>query len=385
MPVTKPSQKPIRPFYSSGPCCKRPGWTPAVLANALLGRSHRSGVAKKQLLEVAERSRALLGIPADYKIAIIAGSDTGAFEAALWSMLGERPVDVFAWEVFSGIWTTDIQKHLKPANVREFTAPFGELPDMSQADPAHDIVFTWNGTTSGVRVPNADFISDDRTGLVFCDTVSSIFCTDMDWKKLDVVSWSWQKGLGGEAQHGMLALSPRALERLRTYTPPRPLPKIFRMVKKGDVDMALFDGDTLNTPSMLCVADALDGIEWAEKIGGLPALVKRATDNTKVVSDWVAKTDWAEYLPVDEATRSTSANCVKIIGPRVAHMDETQLRDFIKKVCGILERENAGFDLAGHRDAPPHIRMWTGPTVDATDIAITLQWLEWAFEEALVA
>jgi phosphoserine aminotransferase len=382
--MKKPTHKPLRPYYSSGPCAKRPGWSPAALEKYFLaGRSHRSAAAKQQLVQVAERSRALLGIPADYKIAIMAGSDTGAFEAALWSMLGARPVDVYAWEVFSAIWTNDIVKQMKLPDTREFSAPFGDITDFSTYDPARDTVFTWNGTTSGVRTPNADWISDTRTGLVFCDAISGIFAMPLPWEKLDVVSWSWQKALGGEAQHGMLALSPRAIERLNTYTPAWPLPKIFRMTKKGGVNDALFTGDVLNTPSMLCVADVLDALDWADAIGGLPALIERTNENSRVVAAWVDRTPWVEYLAADPAIRSTTAHCIKVVSDRVATLDETTLRDTIKKICGLVEKEGAGFDLTGHRDAPPNIRMWTGPTVETADIKLTLEWLEWAYAEAL--
>ncbi|MGE3770175.1 MAG: phosphoserine transaminase [Bdellovibrionales bacterium] len=382
--MQKPAQKPIAPFYSSGPCCKRPGWKAEdVFKNALLGRSHRAVAAKKQLQDVSERSRKLLGIPADYKIAIMAGSDTGAFEAALWGMLGPRPVDVFAWEVFGSIWTNDIIKHLKIEGSRDFTADFGILPDFSQASPKHDIVFTWNGTTSGVRVPNIDWIPQNHEGLVFCDAISAVFAMPVDVAKMDVISWSWQKALGSEAQHGMLALSPKAVERLRSYTPKFPLPKIFRLVKKGEPDQALFDGDVLNTPSLLCVADVLDALQWAESIGGLPAMIARTDRNAAAIAEWVDRTPWAEFLAIDPATRTTTSNCIKIVGPRVAHMNADELRDAVKKICGLVEKEGAGYDLAGHRDAPPHIRMWAGPTLETADIKLTLQWLEWAFEEVL--
>lgn len=379
----KPSRRPAVGHYSSGPCAKRPGWTPEALANALTGRSHRSAEGKAQLVDVCERSRKILGIPADYKIAIIAGSDTGAFELALWHMLGARPVDVFAWEVFGRDWLTDITKQLKVKDVREFTADFGGIPDLSQANPAHDIVFTWNGTTAGVRVPNADFISDKREGLVFCDAISAVFAMPIDWHKLDVISWSWQKALGGEAQHGMLALSPRAVERLQSYTPAWPMPKIFRLTKKGELNEAVFKGEVINTPSMLCVADVLDSLGWCESIGGLPALVQRANTNTRAIADWVEKTTWAEYLAADPSTRSTTTNCIKISGPAVAALSPDQQRDFVKKLCSRVEKEGGGFDLAGHRDAPPHVRFWTGPTVEVADILITLEWLEWAYAETV--
>lgn len=381
--ILKPTTKPVVGHYSSGPCAKRPGWTPAALAKALVGRSHRSAEGKAQLVEVCERSRKILGIPADYKIAIIAGSDTGAFELALWQMLGARPVDVFAWEVFGRDWLTDVTKQLKINNVREFAADFGDIPDLSQANPAHDLVFTWNGTTAGVRVPNTDFISATREGLVFCDAISAVFAMPIDWQKLDVISWSWQKALGGEAQHGMLALSPRAIQRLQSYTPLWPMPKIFRLTKKGELNEAVFKGEVINTPSMLCVADALDALDWCDQIGGLPALIARADANTKVIADWVDKTPWAEYLASDPTIRSTTTNCVKILGPAIEQLSPDAQRDFVKKICAKIEKEGAGFDLAGHRDAPPHVRFWTGPTVEASDIAITLEWLEWAYAETL--
>lgn len=379
----KPTLKPKVGHYSSGPCAKRPGWTPDVLAKALVGRSHRSAEGKAQLVDVCERSRKILGIPDDYKIAIIAGSDTGAFELAMWQMMGPRPVDVFAWEVFGKDWLTDVVKQLKIKDSREFAVDFGQIPDLKQANPAHDIVFTWNGTTAGVRVPNTDFISDQREGLVFCDAISAVFAMPIDWKKLDVISWSWQKALGSEAQHGMLALSPRAIERLKSYTPSWPLPKIFRLTKKGEVNDAVFKGEVINTPSMLCVADVLDALNWCDTIGGLPALVARADANTKTIADWVAKTDWAAFLATDPAIRSTTTNCVTIGGSALEKLDAGQRRDFVKKMCSKIEKEGAGFDLAGHRDAPPHVRFWTGPTVEASDIAATLPWLEWAYAETL--
>lgn len=381
--TAKPATHPKAPYYSSGPCAKRPGWSPAALAGALTGRSHRSAPAKAQLHDVCERSRRILGIPADYKIAIIAGSDTGAFELAMWQLLGARPVDVLAWDVFGLDWLNDITKHLKLSNVRALTADFGSLPDVTAVNPDHDVVFTWNGTTAGVCVPNADFISSTRQGLVLCDAISAVFAMPIDWAKLDVVTWSWQKALGGEAQHGMLALSPRAVERLATYTTSWPLPKLFRLTKQGALNEAIFKGDVINTPSMLCVADALDALQWCEDIGGLPALIARSQQNSAVIDAWVQRTPWAEFLAADPNVRSTTTNCIKLVGPAIAALNTEQQRELIKKICALLEENQAGFDLAGHRDAPPHLRFWTGPTVEAADIALTLTWLEWAYHECM--
>lgn len=343
----------------------------------LTGRSHRAAVSKAQLVEVAERSRKLLSIPADYRIGIVAGSDTGAFEAAMWSMLGARAVDVFAWDVFGRDWLIDIQTQLTSVELHAHTAPFGQLPDLTQAKADHDIVFTWNGTTAGVRVPNADWIPADRQGLVFCDAISAIFAMDMPFDKMDVITWSWQKGMGGEAQHGMIALSPRALERLKTYKPAWPLPKIFRLAQWIDNDL-LFTGDTINTPSMLCVADALDALDWAESVTHT-GLIARTEANARLVWDWAANSTWADLLASDPATRSTTAHCLTITDPRFTAFDESTQRRFIRTLVAMLEAEGVAFDIAGHREAPPCLRLWTGPTVETADVAAVLPWLDWAF------
>lgn len=347
----------------------------------LTGRSHRSAPAKAQLVDICERSRRILGIPDDYRIGIVAGSDTGAFEAAMWSLLGPTGVDVFAWDVFGRDWLIDITEQLKPAglaDVRAFPAPFGQLPDLSQARPDRDIVFTWNGTTAGVRVPDADWIADTRTGLVFCDVISAIFATELPWTKLDVVSWSWQKGMGGEAQHGMLAFSPRALDRLRTHKPPWPLPKIFRLASWLHDDW-LFSGDTINTPSMLCAADAVDALQWIENSGGLPAMIARVRESGAHIARWIEGSAWATFLAADPAIRSTTAHCITGSEARFAALDTDAQRRFVRAVAARLDKEGIACDIAGHRDAPPCWRLWTGPTVEPGDVARVLPWLDWAY------
>ena len=372
---------PARPFFSSGPCAKRPGWTSENFNTNTLGRSHRSSVGKARLKEAIDRTRALLRLPDDYRLGIVPASDTGAVEMAMWSMLGSRPVDMFAWESFGQGWVTDAVKQLD-LDARVITAPYGEIADLAAAEPAHDTVFTWNGTTSGVRVPNADWISADREGIVICDATSAIFAQPLDWAKLDVVTYSWQKVLGGEGGHGVLILSPRAVERLESYVPPRPLPKIFRLTKGGKLIEGIFEGATINTPSMLCVEDYIDALQWAEGLGGLDALHARADANAAALSSWVEKTDWIDHLAGDPATRSNTSLCLKIVDQGFAALDEKEQRAFVKKMEKLLAAEGAAFDIGGYRDAPPGLRIWCGATVETTDIEALGPWLDWAFDGA---
>src|SRR5712671_2421599 len=375
----KPNLRPARPDFSSGPCAKRPGWTPQALIDAAIGRSHRSKTGKNKIVEAVDRSRALLGIPADYRIGIVPASDTGAVEMALWSLLGARGVDVLTWESFGEGWVTDVVKQLKLKDARVLKAPYGELPDLSTVDFSHDVVFTWNGTTSGVRVPNGDWIKSDRQGLTICDATSAAFAQSLPFDKLDVVTFSWQKVLGGEAAHGMLILSPRAVERLESYVPAWPLPKLFRMTKGGKLNEAIFEGETINTPSMLCVEDYLDALAWAKSIGGLNALIARADANTKVVADWVRRTPWVDFLARDPATRSNTSVCLKVVDPAVTKLAADAQAGFAKSLAAMIEKEGAGYDLAHYRDAPPGLRIWCGATVEATDVEALTDWLDWAF------
>ncbi|MGD0948133.1 MAG: phosphoserine transaminase [Candidatus Binatia bacterium] len=376
----KPERKPRRPHFSSGPCAKRPGWNLEALREAAVGRSHRAKIGKERLNAVIERSKAVLRMPADYRLGIVAGSDTGAVEMALWSLLGARGVDVLAWESFGSGWVTDVTKQLK-LDARVLTADYGELPDLSRVDFTHDVVFPWNGTTSGVRIPDGDWIAANRAGLTICDATSAVFAMYMPWDKLDVVTWSWQKVLGGEAGHGMLALSPRAVERLQSYTPPWPLPKVFRLTKKGKLDEAVFEGSTINTPSLLCVEDALDGLAWAEREGGLDALVKRSEANLATVAAWVERTPWVEFLAREPRTRSCTSICLKVVDPWFEKLDADARAAAIKKMVGLLEKEGVAYDVAAYRDAPPGLRIWGGATVDNDDIAALLSWFDWAFAE----
>jgi phosphoserine aminotransferase len=379
MTLTKPAH-PARPHFSSGPCAKRPGWTSENFNTDTLGRSHRSKVGKARLKEALDRTRALLGVPDDYRIGIVPASDTGAVEMAMWSMLGDRPVDMLAWESFGQGWVTDAVKQLAlQANV--LTAPYGEIADLAAVDPSHDVVFTWNGTTSGVRVPNADWISAEREGIVICDATSAIFAQALDWPKLDVVTYSWQKVLGGEGGHGVLILSPRAVERLESYVPPRPLPKIFRLTKGGKLIEGIFEGATINTPSMLCVEDYIDALQWADDLGGLGALHARADANAAALVAWVDKADWVDHLANDPATRSNTSVCLKIVDSEFAALDEAAQKAFVKKMASLLEAEGAAFDIAGYRDAPPGLRIWCGATVETADIEALGPWLDWAFKE----
>jgi phosphoserine aminotransferase len=376
----KPRQRPARPEFSSGPCAKRPGWSLEALADAPLGRSHRAPVGKQRLQAVIERSKAVLGMPADWRLGVVPASDTGAFEMAMWSMLGERPIDVLAWESFGEGWAGDLQNHLK-LDARLLDAPYGALPDLSAVDTDRDVVFTWNGTTSGVRVPGGDWIADDRAGLTLCDATSAVFAMELPWSKLDVVTWSWQKVLGGEAAHGMLALSPRAVERLERFTPAAPLPKIFRLTKKGKLIEGIFEGATINTPSMLCVEDALDALAWAEKEGGLAGLVARSEANLAAVAEWVGRSEGFDFLAREPATRSCTSICLQVVAPWFAALSEDEQRAVIKKLVKLLEEEGVAYDVAGYRDAPPGLRIWGGATVERSDVEALLPWLDWALAE----
>ncbi|RDD61486.1 phosphoserine transaminase [Ferruginivarius sediminum] len=375
-----PANRPADPRFSSGPCAKRPGWSLAALEGAFLGRSHRAKDGKARIAEVIERSRTLLGIPDDYRVGIVPASDTGAFEMAMWSLLGARGVDVLAWESFGKGWVTDIVKQLKLPDVRTFEADYGALPDLSQVDAARDVVFTWNGTTSGVRVPNGEWIAGDRQGLTLCDATSAVFAMDIPWDKIDVATWSWQKVLGGEAQHGMLVLSPRAVARLESYTPAWPLPKVFRLTKGGKLNEDVFKGATINTPSMLCVEDHLDALKWAEEIGGLPELIRRAEANLDAIAAWAGERDWVDFLAQDPAVRSCTSICLKIVDPWFAGMDDAGKADTAKRMVQMLEKAGAGYDLGSYRDAPAGLRIWGGATVETRDIEALLPWLDWAFE-----
>ena len=381
MTAAKPAQRPTAPHFSSGPCAKRPGWNPQNLKDAALGRSHRAKIGKAKLKQAIELTREVLEVPADYKIGIVPASDTGAVEMALWSLLGARPVTTIAWESFGEGWVSDIIKELKLKDVTQLHAPYGEIPDLAKVNSDTDIVFTWNGTTSGVRVPNADWIKADRKGLTICDATSAAFAQPLDWPKLDVITFSWQKALGGEAAHGMLVLSPRAVERLETYKPAWPLPKIFRMTKGGKLNAGIFEGETINTPSMLCVEDYLDALNWGKSIGGLKALMARADANTKVLADWKAKTSWIDVLASDPAIRSNTSVCLKIVDPAITSLTPDLQADFCKKLVALVEKENAGFDFAHYRDAPAGLRIWCGATVEAKDVALLTQWIDWAFAE----
>ncbi|GAB1716871.1 MAG: phosphoserine aminotransferase apoenzyme [Nitrobacter sp.] len=385
MTVAKPASRPDVPHFSSGPCAKRPGWTPRNLKDAVLGRSHRAKIGKARLKLAIDLTREVLEIPADYKIGIVPASDTGAVEMALWSLLGARPVTAIAWESFGEGWITDIVKQLKLKDVTKLTAGYGEIPDLAKADPNSDIVFTWNGTTSGVRVPNADWISATREGLTICDATSAAFAQVLDWAKLDVVTFSWQKALGGEAAHGMLVLSPRAVARLESYTPPWPMPKIFRMTKGGKLMHGIFEGETINTPSMLCVEDYIDALNWAKSVGGLKGMVARADANARVIADWKAKTTWIDFLAKEPAIRSNTSVCLKIVDPAITSLPADAQSDFVKKLVAAVEKEGAGYDFAYYRDAPPGLRIWCGATVEAGDVALLTQWIDWAFAETKAA
>ena len=376
--ATKPGIRPANPRFSSGPCAKRPGWSLTALEGAILGRSHRAATPKAKLAEVITLSKSILGMPADWRLGIVPASDTGAVEMALWSMLGARGVDVLVWESFSKDWATDVIKQLKLADARVLDAPYGKLPDLGAVDPARDTVFVWNGTTSGVRLTNADFISADREGLAICDATSAAFAMDLPWAKLDVVTWSWQKVLGGEAAHGMLALSPRAVARLESYSPPWPMPKIFRLSNGGKLSEGIFKGETINTPSMLCVEDALDGLHWAESIGGLKGLIARSEANLAAIADWVTAGSGYGFLAEDVATRSCTSICLTITAPWFAALSAETQAAAAKKIASLLEKEGVALDAGAYRDAPPGLRIWGGATVETADIKALLPWLDWA-------
>jgi phosphoserine aminotransferase len=383
--ATKPVVRPHVPHFSSGPCAKRPGWTPQNLKDAALGRSHRAKVGKAKLKLAIDLTREILEVPKDYRIGIVPASDTGAVEMALWSLLGERKVTMLAWESFGEGWVGDVAKELKLKDTVTLKAGYGELPDLAKVDSASDVVFTWNGTTSGVRVPNGNWIKADRSGLTICDATSAAFAQPLDWPKLDVVTFSWQKVLGGEAAHGMIVLSPRAVERLTTYKPAWPLPKVFRMTSGGKLSEGIFKGETINTPSMLCVEDYLDALAWAEKIGGLNALFARANRNLGLIAGWAIRTPWIEFLAEESKTMSNTSVCLKIVDPRVTKLDAEAQAAIPKKIDSLLEAEGVAFDINGYRDAPPGLRIWAGATVEHTDLEALFPWLEWAFQTALAA
>ena len=379
MKTATPAVRPANACFSSGPCAKRRGWSPAVLADATLGRSHRAKGGKSKLKLAIDLTREVLGVPSDYRIGITPASDTGAVEMALWSLLGARGVDVVAWESFGEGWVTDVVKELKLKDARTLKAPYGELPDLTQVNFDRDVVFTWNGTTSGVRVPDADWIPADRKGLTICDATSAAFAQDLDWAKLDVATFSWQKALGGEAAHGMIVLSPRAVERLQTYTPAWPLPKVFRLTKGGKLIEGVFEGETINTPSMLCVEDYLDALRWAKSLGGVRTLIARADANAKAVADWVERTPWVDFLARAPATRSNTSVCLKVVDPAIAALPADNQAAFAKSLASFLEREGVAFDIGSYRDAPAGLRIWCGATVETADVEALTQWLDYAF------
>lgn len=377
--LTPPTTKPRVPHFSSGPCAKRPGWSVSNLQNACVGRSHRSADGRAKLAEVIERSKKILGVPADYRLGIVPASDTGAVEMALWSLLGERPLDILAWESFGQEWVKDVVDELKLPDTRLLKAPYGSLPDLDQVDFSHDVVFLWNGTTSGVRVPDGDWIEDDRQGLTICDATSAVFAMDIPWKKLDVVTYSWQKVLGGEAQHGVLVLSPRAVERLESYQPAWPLPKLFRLTQKGKLIEGIFKGDTINTPSMLCVEDAIDGLTWAESIGGLSGLIGRSEANLAAIAKWVEQSSWADFLAEKPEVRSCTSICLKIVDSWFTGLSPEEQAKCANKVAKILEKQEVAYDIASYRAAPPGLRIWGGATVETANIEALLTWLDWAY------
>ncbi len=381
-----PTTKPNNPCFSSGPCTKHPGWSFESLQKACLGRSHRSAVGKAKLVEVIEKSKKMLGIPAEYRVGIVPASDTGAVEMALWSLLGARPVTVLAWEAFSADWATDVVKQLKLPGATIMESPvYGVIPDLSQVDFSNDVVFPWNGTTSGARVPDANWIPADRQGLTICDATSATFAMQMDWSKLDVTTWSWQKVMGGEAQHGMIVLSPRAVERLETYKPAWPLPKLFRMTSGGKLSEGIFKGETINTPSMLAVEDAIDGLNWAEKIGGLPALIARSEANLAVLSKWVEKSDWAAFLVQDKKLRSCTSITLTIVDPWFVALSDEAKAEVAKKLASTLEKQGVAYDIGSYRTAPPGLRIWGGATVETSDLEALTPWLDWAYAEVKTA
>ncbi|MBU6506213.1 MAG: phosphoserine transaminase [Alphaproteobacteria bacterium] len=377
----KPNSRPANPSFSSGPCAKRPGWSLSALSAGLFGRSHRSKPGKTKLKEVVDRSRRLLSVPQDYRLGIVPASDTGAVEMAMWSLLGARGVDLLAWEVFGEGWATDVEKQLKLADLRVMRAAYGSIPDLAQVDTDRDVVFPWNGTTSGARIPNGDWIKPDRKGLTICDATSAVFAMDLPWPKLDVVTWSWQKVLGGEAAHGMLALSRRAVERLETYKPAWPLPKIFRLTSKGKFAENIFQEETINTPSMLAVEDAIDGLKWAESAGGFSALKARSEASLAAIDRWVTKSKWIAFLVDDPKIRSCTSVCLKVVDDWFLRLAPDAQRAQVKRIEALLEAEGVAYDIAGHRDAPPGLRIWCGATVETRDVEALLPWLDWAFAE----
>jgi phosphoserine aminotransferase len=382
MTSAKPLVRPTVPHFSSGPCAKRPGWSLSALTDAVLGRSHRSKIGKAKLKRAIDLTREVLEVPLDYRIGIVPASDTGAVEMALWSLLGALPVTMLAWDSFGEGWVSDVANELKLKQLTVLKAAYGEIPDLAKVDPASDVVFTWNGTTSGVRVPNCNWIAADRKGLAICDATSACFAQALDWPKLDVITFSWQKVLGGEAAHGMLIVSPRAVERLESYVPPWPLPKIFRLTKAGKLNQGIFEGETINTPSMLCVEDYLDTLKWAKSIGGLKALIARADANTGVIADWVAATPWIEFLAKDPAIRSNTSVCLKVIDPSVAKLSAAAQAAFVKGVAAALEKEGVAYDIDAYRDAPAGLRIWCGSTVERADVEALTVWLDWAFAKS---
>jgi phosphoserine aminotransferase len=385
MTDVKPGVRPVVPHFSSGPCAKRPGWSLQTLTDASLARSHRSKIGKAKLKRAIDLTREVLEIPVDYRIGIVPASDTGALEMALWSLLGARPVTMLTWESFGEGWVTDVEKQLKLKNTTVLRAPYGELPDLSKVDFATDVVFTWNGTTSGVRMPNGDWIAADRAGLTICDATSAAFAQRLDWPKLDVATFSWQKALGGEAAHGMLVLSPRAVERLESYKPAWPLPKIFRLTKGGKLNEGIFAGETINTPSMLCVEDYLDALDWAKSIGGLAGTVARSDANAKAIADWVKLTPWVDHLAVNANERSNTSVCLKVVDAAVTRLKADEQAAFAKSLAALLEKEGIAYDIAYYRDAPPGLRIWCGATVEASDVEALTAWLDWAFAQTKAA
>ena len=382
MTLKTPSARPAVPHFSSGPCAKRPGWATQNLKTTLLGRSHRSKPGKARLKHAIDLTREVLQVPADYRIGIVPASDTGAIEMSLWSLLGPRPVTMLSWESFGEGWVSDVVKELKLKNVTTLKAPYGELPDLAKVDPASDVVFTWNGTTSGVRVPNGDWIAADRSGLTICDATSAAFAQALDWPKLDVVTFSWQKALGGEAAHGMLILSPRAVARLESHEPAWPMPKIFRMTKGGKLNEGIFVGETINTPSMLCLEDYLDALEWAKSVGGLKALQARADANAKAIADWVERTDWIDFLAPDAKLRSNTSVCLKVVDPNIGRLPADAQAGFVKNIAAALDKEGVAYDIDAYRDAPPGLRIWCGSTVERSDVEALTLWLDWAYAKA---
>jgi phosphoserine aminotransferase len=382
MSSAKPLVRPTVPHFSSGPCAKRPGWSLSALTDAVLGRSHRSKIGKAKLKLAIDLTREVLKVPSDYRIGIVPASDTGAVEMAMWSLLGPLPVTALAWESFGEGWVSDVAKELKLEKLTVLKAAYGEIPDLAKVDSGSDVVFTWNGTTSGVRVPGCDWIAADRRGLVICDATSACFAQALEWSKLDVVTFSWQKVLGGEAAHGMLILSPRAVERLETYAPRWPLPKIFRLTKAGKLNQGIFEGETINTPSMLCVEDYLDALKWAKSVGGLKALIARADANARVIADWVATSSWIEFLARDPAIRSNTSVCLKVVDPSIATLPPEAQAAFVKRIAAALEKEGVAYDIDAYRDAPAGLRVWCGSTVERADVETLTAWLDWAFAKS---